>query len=173
MTHREQEEYRALRDTIRERGSTRVWVFTVGLAAWAAILTSLVALSVPPAATFISLVALAATFEAVLALHASVERVGRYLLVFHGDAWERTAGLFGRPRGGLTVDPLFSGLFVLAAIVNLLPLAPANPRASELLTIGLAHVAFAARVIIARTLAGRQRAIDTARFEELKNKAGY
>jgi hypothetical protein len=168
MTPREQEEYRALRDTIRERGSTRVWVFMVGLAVWAGLVTALLALTVPPAATFVSLVALAATFEAVLALHASVERVGRYLLVFHGDAWERTAGTFGRPRGALNVDPLFTGLFVLATIVNLLPLAPGGLRLSEVVTIGVAHIAFAARVIVARTLAGRQRAIDTARFEELK-----
>jgi hypothetical protein len=171
MTPREQEEYRALRATIRERGSTRAWVFTVGLAAWAGLVTAMVALTLPPAATFVSLVALAATFEAVLALHASVERVGRYLLVFHGDAWERTAGAFGRPRGALVVDPLFSALFLLATVVNLLPLVAASPIVQEVVIIGLAHAAFAARVIVARTLAARQRAVDTARFEELKNNS--
>jgi len=173
MTPREQEEYRALRATIRERGSTRVWVFTFGMASWAALVIAMVALTLPPAATFVSLVALAATFEAVLALHASVERVGRYLLVFHTDAWERTAGAFGRPRGALVVDPLFSGLFLLATIVNLLPLVPSAPIVQEVVILGLAHAAFAARVIVARTLAGRQRAIDTARFEELKSKSNH
>ena len=33
MTPRELEEYRALRETIRERGTARVWIFVVGLVA--------------------------------------------------------------------------------------------------------------------------------------------
>ena len=35
LTPRELEEYRALRDTIRERGTTRVWIVLAGLVAWA------------------------------------------------------------------------------------------------------------------------------------------
>ena len=34
MTDRELEEYRALRDTIRERGTARVWIFVIGFGIW-------------------------------------------------------------------------------------------------------------------------------------------
>src|SRR5947208_14124487 len=34
MTARELEEYRALRATIRERGTARVWIFVVGFGLW-------------------------------------------------------------------------------------------------------------------------------------------
>ena len=35
MTDRDLEEYKALRATIRQRGTARIWVFGAGLAAWA------------------------------------------------------------------------------------------------------------------------------------------
>ena len=37
MTDRDLEEYKALRATIRQRGTARTWVFGAGLAAWAAL----------------------------------------------------------------------------------------------------------------------------------------
>jgi len=37
MTPRELEEYRTLRNTIRQRGTARVWMFLAGLAIWAAL----------------------------------------------------------------------------------------------------------------------------------------
>jgi hypothetical protein len=37
MTIRADEEYRALRATIRERGTARVWVVVAGIAAWGGI----------------------------------------------------------------------------------------------------------------------------------------
>jgi hypothetical protein len=68
-------------------------------------------------------VPLAAGFEAVFALHVGVERIGRYLQVFHEDAggppaWERHAMAFGPPSAGGRVDPLFSGLFAAAAVLT-------------------------------------------------------
>ena len=49
MTPREIEEYRALRDTIRERGTARIWVFLAGLVAWGALTTATAALAALPA----------------------------------------------------------------------------------------------------------------------------
>ena len=168
MTGREQEEYTALRATIRERGTTRVWVFTLGMAAWAVLLIATLALALPPAVTLVPLLVLAATFEAVLALHAGVERIGRYLFVFHEDDWERAAGAFGRPPGAIGVDPLFSTVFLLAAVLTLLPLAPVVPIPQELAAVGIAEAAFIVRVLRAKIMAAKQRTIDAERFSYLR-----
>jgi hypothetical protein len=168
MTPREQEEYRALRATIRERGTTRVWLFALGVGVWGAIVTALLGLSLPPVATLVSLVVLVATFEAVLALHVGVERIGRYLLVFHDDTWEQAAGAFGRPAGAPAVDALFATTFLAATAVNLLPLLTTTPIVQELVLVGGAHLAFVVRLVLARAAAARQRAVDTKRFEELR-----
>src|SRR5437867_12947540 len=45
MTPRELEEYRALRATIRERGTARIWIFVVGLLGWAGLVTATAALA--------------------------------------------------------------------------------------------------------------------------------
>ena len=82
MTPRELEEYTALRETIRERGTARVWIFVAGLVAWAALVIATAALAALPVATLLPLLILAGTFEAVFSLHAGVERVGRYIQVF-------------------------------------------------------------------------------------------
>src|SRR3954465_15690792 len=37
MADRDVEEYKALRATIRQRGTARAWIFVAGLAAWAAL----------------------------------------------------------------------------------------------------------------------------------------
>lgn len=168
MTPREQEEYIALRATIRERGTARAGVFAVGLFVWSGLVTVLVALALPPVTTLIPLVALAATFEAVLGLHAGVERIGRYLLVFHRDQWEQTAGAFGRPAGALTADPLFAGVFAVAALANLIPLLTTTPIMQELVVVGVAHAAFSVRILMARAAAARQRRVDTARLEQMR-----
>ena len=98
MTDSELEEYRSLRATIRQRGSVRLCVFVGGLAAWAAGAMASTLINVP-LVTVIPLLVLAASFEAVFALHIGVERVGRYLQVFHGDTWEQSAMAFGQPSG--------------------------------------------------------------------------
>jgi len=167
---RSDEEYRALRATIRERGTARIWVFFVGLTMWAVSIIATLVAAVPPAAMLIPLLALAATFEAVLALHVGVERVGRYLMVFHDDEWERTAGAFGKPSGAIAVDPLFTVYFLLAALLTLVPTLALGPRPVEFGGLGLGEAAFFARVIAARVTCGRQRAVDAARFQELKKQ---
>jgi hypothetical protein len=82
MTPRELEEYRALRATIRERGTTRIWVFLIGILAWAALTVATAALAGVPVAALVPLAVLVATFEAIFALHTGVERIGRYIQVF-------------------------------------------------------------------------------------------
>src|SRR5437762_10308834 len=120
VTASEQEQYRALRATIRERGTARVCVFVGGVAVWAALTVTIGAVSSPPIATLVPLLVLAATFEAVYALHVVVERVGRYLAVFFDDSWEQAASQFGRPKHAAAIDPLFAVVFGIAALVNLL-----------------------------------------------------
>jgi hypothetical protein len=168
QAQQDQQEYNALRATIRERGTARVWVFVAGLSVWAGLALATVALAMPPVATLVTIVTLAGTFEAVLALHTAVERIGRYLLVFHDDHWERAAGSFGRPKGGAAADALFTIPFLAAAVVNLMPLLITTPIVQELLVVGVAHAAFVTRVVRARSAAARQRTIDTERFAEIK-----
>src|SRR6185436_2594747 len=102
MTESEVEEYKALRATIRERGSVRTCVFVAGMAAWALVALAATFVSIPLMAV-LPLLLLAATFEAVFALHVGVERIGRYLQVAHADAWEQTAMAFGRPKGSIRI----------------------------------------------------------------------
>lgn len=171
MTPREQEEYRALRATIRERGTTRVWIFVVAAIAWAALTTASAALAAPPTGTLVPLMVLVAGFEAVFGLHVGVERVGRYIQLAYetdGRGWEHAAMGFGRPAGAATSDPLFTVPFGLAALLNLAPALLAAPTREELIFVGGAHALFLLRVGVARAAAARQRAIDLARFRELK-----
>src|SRR6185295_3122329 len=106
MISREQEEYRALRDTIRERGTTRIWVFLAGIVAWGALTIATAALASLPIATFLPLLILAATFEGVFNIHVAVERIGRYIQVFLEDdgGWEHVAMAVGRPLKGPRSD---------------------------------------------------------------------
>jgi len=184
MTAREQEEYRALRATIRERGTARVSIFSAGVAAWTAATIATAALASSPVASLLPLLLLACVFEAIFALHIGVERIGRYLQVFYersGESagsseaagsigWEHAAMAFGRPPGAATTDALFTVPFLLAAIFNIVPPLLLNPIRAELIFVGGAHALFALRLIVARTAAGRQRAIDLARFQQLKRE---
>lgn len=194
MTPRETEEYRALRATIRERGTARVWVFVAGLAAWAAIAIATAALAALPIGTLLPLLVLAAVFEAVYALHTGVERVGRYIQVFYEDddadatgategvdlaasgvglavsrKWEHTAMAFGRAYPGGGSDPLFAAYFWMAAALNMIPAALAGPVAIEWAVIGAAHVLFVGHIVLARRRAARQRAVDLERFQKLRS----
>jgi hypothetical protein len=170
VTPREQEEYRALRATIRQRGTARVWVFSAGMAAWAALTFAALALALPPVATLVPLLVLAAAYEAVLALHVGVERVGRYLHVFYEDRWEGAASSFGRPSGSLGLDPLFRVPFLLAALLTALPVVPARPIVQELVVVLASIAAFTVRVLTTSSAARKQRDVDTARFLELKRR---
>jgi len=186
MTVRERQEYSALRATIRERGTARVGIFAGGIAAWAAVAVATAAVASSPVATLLPLVVLASMFEAVYALHIGVERIGRYIQVFHEAAasgpparpappaspapsgWEDAAMRFGRPAGAPTADPLFVVPFALAALCNIAPALILEPARVELIFVGGAHALFALRLIVARQLAGKQRAVDLARFQQMK-----
>jgi hypothetical protein len=177
MTGCQTEEYRALRDTIRERGTARVYVLLVGFVAWAALALAHGMFGGQPLATLVPLGVLAAAFEAIYALHTGVERVGRYLQVRFeeaGDGWESAAMAYGQRFGGGGPDPLFGAMFWLAAALNLLlmPAFIAGLTAAEWAVVGSAHLLFALRVGDARRRAGRQRAVDLERFRELRRAAG-
>jgi hypothetical protein len=167
---RERDEYRALRATVQGRGTARVLVFALSLTAWAALAVTTAVLWPVPAATLFPLLVLAAGFEAVFALHVGVERIGRYLQVFHDDRWERTAMEFGAPMAGTGTDPLFTAFFAVATMLNFAPVLLANAVAAEQLTRGAAHLLVLTRIVLARRAAARQRAADRSRFEQLKSR---
>ena len=183
MTPRELEEYRALRDTIRQRGTARIWVFLAGLAVWAALTVATAALGALPVATLLPLLVLAAAFEAVFSLHVGVERIGRYVQVFfeddspegaeHGEIrkWEHVAMTFGRSLTGANIDPLFAMFFILATVLNFVPVLLAEPIRIEIVVFGSAHLFFIGRVVAARWVASRQRAADLERFQQLKHQS--
>src|SRR5258708_7491834 len=128
------------------------------------------ALAPLPVAPFLPLLVLAVTFEAIFSLHVGIERIGRYLQVFHEEAtgWEHTAMAFGRPLKGTGTDPLFVAHFLVAAILNIVPALLAEPVQLELAVVGSAHLLFVLRVVLAWRSAGHQRAADLKRFEEMK-----
>ena len=171
MTPRERDEYRALRATIRTRSTARVCLFLSGLGIWASLAIATAALLPVPSATLVPLVLLAGTFESVLALHVGVERVGRYLQVFHDDAWEQTAMAFGAPPSGTGSDPLFALLFGVAAFLNFVPVLVAGAVPTEFVVVGTAHALFLGRVVVARQAVGRQRAADLERFQQLRQRS--
>jgi hypothetical protein len=171
LTPREVEEYKALRETIRERGTTRVWVVFAGIGGWGALVLATAAVMPLPVATILPLLFLATTFEIVFALHTGVERIGRYIQVFFEDrsGWEHTAMALGQslPRSG--VDPLFANYFRIAGILNFVPAAFARPMPVEWGFVALIHLLFIVRVAIARRQASRQRAADLERFQQIKD----
>src|SRR5436309_5195902 len=168
MTQREREEYPSLRDTIRERGTARIWLFATGFSVWAGLTLATAVVTATPLAVLLPLLVLAATFEAVFALHVGVERVGRYLQVFYDDQWEQVAMQFGRPSGAVRIDALFLAPFLTAVVVNLAPLLVARPVPVEWIFVAGPHALVVLRLVTARAGAARHRAIDLERFEQLK-----
>lgn len=176
MTERQLEEYRALRATIRERGTARHMVVAFGLTAWAALLIATTATMSLPVATLLPLLLLATVFQVVFSLHIGVERVGRYLQVFHEDGdtgsprWEHVAMEFGKhaPKG--SADPLFVEFFLLGTLANIFPLALAEAVYIEWLVVGIVHILFVVHLLRARGYAGRQRATELEIFERLKRE---
>jgi hypothetical protein len=165
MTEREIDEYRALRATILQRGTARVWIFVVGLIGWAGLVIATAALATLPIATLLPLLVLDGVFEAMLALHIGVERIGRYIQVFHEEqaGWEHAAA-----KPGAGADPLFTLVFAGAAILNFVPALIAEPVAVEVAVIGFAHLLFIVRIFLARRDAARQRARDLEAFQKLR-----
>jgi len=168
MTDCEVEEYKALRATISQRGSVRTCVFVAGLAIWSMVALAATFISIP-LITVLPLLLLAGTFEAIFALHVGVERIGRYLQVFHQDRWEKTAMAFGAPLAGTGSDPLFIVFFGLATMCNFVPVLLAEPLRIELAMLGGVHALFIVRLVVARRVAGRQRAADLERFKNLRD----
>jgi len=180
MTPRELEEYRALRDTIRERGTARIWVFLAGFVAWGGLTIAISALAALPVATCLPLLILAVAFEAVFSLHVAVERIGRYVQVFleeRGDpgdsiGWEHVAMAFGPPLKGTSVDPLFTVHFIVAVVLNTVPALLAQPVPIEVAVVLGAHLLVVARILLARRATARQRTTDLKRFRELMEESG-
>jgi hypothetical protein len=112
-------------------------------------------------------------FEAVLALHIGVERVGRYLQVFYEEGpssrrWEHTAMAFGRAFPGGS-DPLFGGFFLMATVLNFIPVALAAPVPIEWVVVGVTHVLFLIHIARARHRAAGQRVADLTHFQQLRD----
>src|SRR4051812_46380785 len=174
MTPRELEEYRALRATIRERGTARIWLAVVGLALWAGLALAAGSLTPWPVGTLLPLLVLATTFEGVFAVHTGVERIGRYLQVFYEDdgsdrTWERQAMAYGgrfRATGSLSNDALFAAQFCSATMVNFLAVILAGAVPIEYVVVGALHLLVLVRIILARRQAARQRSLDLERFQQ-------
>src|ERR1700730_11787007 len=163
MTPRDLENYKSLRDTIRERGTARVWMVLAGLTAWAGLTIATAALATLPVATLLPLLILATAFEVVFSLHTGVERIGRYLQVFFEEeesrGWEHVAMAYGGTFGG-GGDPIFASFFQIAAIVNFIPAVFANPMPIEWGVVGSIQLFFVGRGGPARCHRAPQRALD-------------
>ena len=75
---------------------------------------------------------------------------------------------FGRPAGAVAIDALFTVPFLLAALFNITPALLLAPIRTELIFVGGAHALFVLRLFAAKHAAGKQRAIDLERFQQLK-----
>lgn len=158
-----------MRDTIRQRGTARMVLAPVVFIGWAATAVATAAVITVALSTVVPLLVLAAGFEAILALHMNVERIGRYLQVFHerDGGWEQVAMAFGQRFPGTGPDPLFSQLFVFGVSVNFLP-AALGGEVIEVAIIAVIHLAVVYRIRTARGIAARHRAADLERFEQLR-----
>jgi hypothetical protein len=173
MTAREIEEYRALRDTIRERSTLRIWMVLAGLTVWGTLTIATGSLAELPISSLLPLLILSATFEIVFGLHTAVERVGRYIQVFFENdvtdrGWEHQAMAYGRQFPGSGPDPLFAVYFWAATVLNIVPAAMARPAPVEWAVVGALHALVIGRIALARRQAGQQRAQDLQRFQRLK-----
>jgi hypothetical protein len=160
-------EFVALRQTIAARGTARMVLLPVVVVGWAAV-AGAVTLGLAPLSVLLSLAVLVAGFEAVYALHFSVERLGRYVQVFHEGlentpGWETAAMSVGPALPGGGVDPLFTLVFCSTVILNFL-LALPSPATVELGAIGMAHAAVIVRIVRARGAAMRQRTVELENF---------
>jgi hypothetical protein len=163
-------EYQAMRATIRERGTLRMALVPFIFAGWAGVAIATAAIITVAISTLVPLLVLAAGFETIFALHINVERIGRYIQVFHersDDGWEHVAVLLGRKSPGSPSDPLFARLFVLSTSVNFFP-AALGGEPWEVAVVGACHLAFIYRVRKAQSFASAQRADDLRHFEDLR-----
>jgi hypothetical protein len=164
-------EFEALRATIRERGTVRMLLLPVSLALWAGVAVATTAAVALPIAALVPLLVLAAGFEAIYALHVNVERIGRYLQVFHepDGGWEHTAMAFGRRFPSRGPDALFSGIFLIAAALNYLPVALGG-TIPEMVVAGVLHLLLMFHIGTARRRAAQQRSLDLEHFQALQTE---
>jgi hypothetical protein len=141
----------------------------VTIMVWAATAVATAAVITVALSTLVPLLVLAAGFEAVLALHLNVERIGRYLQIFHEETggWEHVVREFGRRFPKPSGDPLFSRMFTLAISANFLP-AALGGTPTELAVVGALHLLMAYRVFMGRRRAVVQPAQDLERFRTLR-----
>lgn len=164
-----EQEFEALRATIRERGTVRMILLPVTFGVWAAVAIATAAAVALPIGALLPLLVLAAGFEAIYALHINVERIGRYIQVFHedGGGWEHVAMTFGQRFPGRGPDALFSTLFLIATALNYLPVALGG-SIPELVAAGVLHLVLAFHIGTARSRASKQRQQDLERFQDIK-----
>ena len=163
-------EYQALRATIRQRGTVRMVLVPAALTIWAALAIGTAAVITVALSTLIPLLALVGAFEGVVALHLNVERIGRYLQVFHERSqigWEHVAMEFGRRFPGASSDPLFGRVFIFATSVNFFP-AALGGEPWEAALVAVCHFAFIYRVRKAQSLAASIRTDDLRRFQTVR-----
>ena len=169
---RRHSEYESLRATIRQRGTARMLLVPAALTGWAALRIGAAAVITVALSTLIPLLVLVAAFEAVFTLHVNVERIGRYVQVFHepDGGWEHVAMTYGQrfPGGGL--DPLFARVFIFSTSVNFFP-AALGGEPWEVAIVAVCHFAFIYRVRKAQSTAAALRAEDLRRFEALRDAA--
>jgi hypothetical protein len=165
-------EYVAMRATIRERATVRMVLIPLVFTVWAATAIATSAVITVAVSILVPLVVLAAGFEAVLALHLNVERIGRYLQVFHetdGRGWEHVTMEFGRRFPG-GPDPLFARLFMTAVSINFLP-AALGGTTLEIALLAVVHFVALNRIRLGQIAARAARARDLERFEQLAREA--
>jgi hypothetical protein len=179
VTPRETTEYRELRATIRTRGTARLWIALTSFLGWAALALLAAALGVAPALTLVPLLVLVVAYEIVFSVHTAVERVGRYVQVFFeeegedegeeaGYGWEHYAMAYAQRFPRSAPDPLLTGVFIAASLLNFMTVGVLGGVAVEYWSLGVVHLLFVIRVLVGRRQAGRQRALDLQRFRELK-----
>jgi len=166
-------EYTVLRHTIASRGTARITLLPVTLIGWTLVSGIFAVPGSNPAMSLFSLAVLAGGFEAIHAMHVGVERIGRYIQVFYeGSAdvprWETTAMAIGPALPGGGVDPLFTVIFTLVTLLNLMVAMVPSPTRLELAVIVLMHAAFLLRLGRARWAATRQRAVDLESYRAVK-----
>ena len=166
-------EFSALRATIASRGTVRMALVPFIVIGWASLAIVVVLVGDLPVAALPPLAVLVGGFEAINALHVGVERIGRYLQVFHegepgGPSWEAIAMAAAPRLPGAGVDPLFTIVFAAAAILNMTTALVPEPTPVETIVIGGLHAAFLIRLARARQVASSQRARDLRAFQDAR-----
>ncbi|MBA2259588.1 MAG: hypothetical protein H0W18_11880 [Acidobacteria bacterium] len=171
MSERQATEYAALRETIRQRGTARMALVPLIFIGWAATAIATAAIITVAISTLVPLLVLVAGFETVFALHINVERIGRYLQVFHegDDGWEQVAMTFGQRFRGAGPDPLFAQLFVFGISLNFLPVALGG-ELPEILVLAAVHLFAVFRIRMAHAASRKQRADDLQRFQTIRDE---